>query len=142
MPLPHIPKFFDTIEVDSKGCWNWLGSLVDGYGQIKSGRTSFKVHRLSWILYRGEIPKGMNVLHTCDNRKCINPSHLFIGTILDNSIDAAKKCRLRNGFPLCDVPKIRALNRIGLKQTHIARLLGVSQGHVSKIVNKKRRQYI
>lgn len=64
---------------------------------IGSDRKKFYSHRLSWEIHKGEIPPGMNVLHHCDNRKCVNPHHLFIGTQDDNMKDMVSKGRQKNG---------------------------------------------
>ena len=80
------------------GCWEWLGSKKsNGYGVIgRGGRGggSVYVHRLSYEIFIGPIPDGLYVCHTCDNRPCVRPSHLFIGTQKDNMVDAWNKGRL------------------------------------------------
>ncbi len=77
-------------------CWNWLaGGRGNGYGALKFKGKVIDAHRFSWILHNGKIPKGKFVLHKCDNRKCINPNHLFLGTHVDNMIDAYGKGRLK-----------------------------------------------
>lgn len=80
------------------GCWEWLDSvnIVTGYGQFMKSTSPVKLvtaHRMSWELYRGGIPDGLLVLHKCDNRKCFNPDHLFLGTYKDNAMDKIKKGR-------------------------------------------------
>lgn len=82
-------------------CWLWSGSKsgLYGHGEIGRGRRTegkVKTHRLSWELHNGSIPKGMHVLHKCDNGLCVNPDHLFLGTQKDNMVDMAKKGRNRN----------------------------------------------
>ena len=84
----------------SNGCWEWTAAISDtGYGKF-SIRTNVTVncHRYSYELAHGPIPAGLHVCHHCDNRKCVNPRHLFLGTNLDNIIDSMKKGR-RKGVP-------------------------------------------
>jgi hypothetical protein len=77
----------------STGCWEYIGPILNsGYGQIK-GRGAFTAHRLSWLIHKGAIPKGMCICHRCDNRICVNPDHLFLGDIRANSVDMWKKGR-------------------------------------------------
>lgn len=75
-------------------CWLWRGKLNSaGYGSITFCGKKYGTHRLSYEIYIGPIPDGMCVLHKCDNRKCVNPSHLWIGTNSDNQKDCIKKER-------------------------------------------------
>ena len=80
---------------DSSGCWLWTGYIdkTNGYGCITIKRKTKKVHRVSWELVNGSIPKGMCICHHCDVRNCINPKHLFLGTHADNRKDCVKKGR-------------------------------------------------
>jgi len=80
----------------SSDCWLWLGCRnAAGYGRISIGRkaTGRKAHRVAWELFRGEIPEGAYVLHSCDNPACVNPKHLFLGTQNDNLKDMRDKGR-------------------------------------------------
>lgn len=75
-------------------CWEWTASLSHGYGQfMMPNRKLNRAHRVAWILVFGSIPLGLHVLHKCDNRKCVNPNHLFLGTNQDNIIDRVSKNR-------------------------------------------------
>jgi hypothetical protein len=85
--------------VDASGCWIWTGRVNSwGYGFFSYRRTA-AAHRVSYLLFRGPIPKGANirVCHTCDVRLCVNPDHLWIGTQQDNIKDCAEKKRHTNG---------------------------------------------
>jgi hypothetical protein len=85
-------------KVDIRGpeeCWFWrAGRLASGYGAFWVGRTMVNAHRVAWKLAYGEIPDGLFCCHTCDQRPCCNPQHLFIGTNSENIRDAVKKGRL------------------------------------------------
>jgi hypothetical protein len=75
-------------------CWNWKGGFLrHGYGNTSINDKTIAAHRASWIAWKGDIPKGIQVLHRCDNPKCINPDHLFLGTQKDNMQDMLKKNR-------------------------------------------------
>jgi hypothetical protein len=90
-------KFISKYKVHSNGCWLWLeGGDKDGYGLIRTGTIKQRAHRLSYKLYRGDIPKGILVCHTCDTPSCVNPEHLFLGTHKDNNKDMRNKGREPN----------------------------------------------
>ena len=88
-----MEKFFVN---ETNGCWEWQAALHDqGYGMLWDadlGKME-RAHRVSWVLFRGPIPSDLCVLHRCDNRPCVNPEHLFVGTVLDNNLDMLKKGR-------------------------------------------------
>ncbi len=76
-------------------CWLWIGCIDRcGYGKFNLGKESL-AHRIAWVLFRGNIPARMYVLHSCDNPSCVNPQHLFLGTQTDNMRDCIKKNRFR-----------------------------------------------
>ena len=126
-------------------CWLWMGSKTrGGYGKFSStslGMKQIGAHRFSYIIHRGVVPDAMCVCHTCDNPSCVNPQHLWIGTSAENSKDRCDKGRTlkKEVHPLSKltdriVKKIRALNKMGMKQKEIAKLFNVSAGHINNIV--------
>lgn len=95
MPRTDLQRFFRFIELNGHSeCWFWKGSTQDwGYGGFKFRGKMHGAHRVSYTLFRGEIPKGRVVMHSCDNPICVNPWHLKIGTQGDNLKDCYKKRR-------------------------------------------------
>ena len=95
------------------GCVEWQGcTQANGYGRVRFMDRTRYVHRVAYEVFKGDIPKGMDVCHTCDNRKCFNPDHLFVGTRLDNMKDCASKGRLSRGIKhsKCIVNKSKKLS--------------------------------
>lgn len=79
-------------------CWEWQGSLfVSGYGRIKFKGRAYRAHRLSYEVHFGSIPAGLLVCHRCDNKRCVNPRHLYLGTASDNVSDTAARGRIYSG---------------------------------------------
>lgn len=153
IPRTLEERFFEKI---CKGktpndCWEWTAALQQGgYGKIGNKGRFLKAHRVSYKIHFGEIPEGILVLHKCDNPPCCNPKHLWLGTHRDNSIDMAKKGRNKTGeehphHKLTDleVLRIRKKYKTG-EYTH--RDLGIefniSQGHISDLVNFKKRKIL
>ncbi len=99
-----IKRFWANTRPDvSSGCIEWTGSRRGScpsamYGRINIGGKFYSTHRLAWYMANGDIPAGMCVLHHCDNPRCVNVGHLFIGTVRDNNADRTAKGRSRNGM--------------------------------------------
>ena len=141
-------------KVDRSGgpdaCWPWLGFIdKDGYGTFAvSHRLSRRAHRVVLML-SGWEPDGSYVLHRCDNPKCVNPSHLFLGTAADNAADAVRKgrnsCGERNGRATLterDIVAIRKMADSGATRTETAGVFGVSIAEISCIVRRQRWRHV
>lgn len=94
--LDRATRFWKFVR-KTRSCWYWTGATRDGYGLFSLAVGSRNAHRFSWHIHNGPIPKGVQVLHRCDNRLCVNPAHLFLGTLYDNMADRNAKSRQARG---------------------------------------------
>ena len=142
--MNHIEKFWSKVNIKGPNeCWEWTtGCFSNGYGCFWNG-SSILAHRFAYEDRIGPIPKGKLVCHKCDNLKCCNPCHLFLGTHRDNSHDASRKGRLPGGGctysedQIKMVTDVRRLIKSGLSQAKVARMFGVDQSSMSRIVNRQ-----
>lgn len=137
-------------KVDTSGeCWRWLGYICPriGYGKFQLGGRCFTANRAAWQLFYGEEPASvLDVCHTCDNRWCVRPEHLFLGTRAENLADMAAKGRSLKG----ERSRVAVLNyaraaeirheRVSTGRTFasIARSFGVSETTVRSVVHGQR----
>lgn len=152
----HIDKFWSKVnkngpvpdhDPDLGACWEWLGGgNGKGYGQMRVNYQHITTHKMAWELTNGEIPKGLRVMHKCENSLCCNPAHLFLGTTKDNAKSMIKKGRTSTGLGLPrhhvtadEVETIRARHATGTKKAVLAREFHVSYNTISNIVSGRTR---
>jgi hypothetical protein len=131
-------------------CWEWQGYVQpNGYGNYydKADGKKHSAHREAWISVNGEIPDGLCVLHRCDNRKCCNPGHLFLGTHSDNAADKVSKGRQAKGRDTISAAKLTedsvcAIRTDQRSQQKIADDYGITQSNVSYIKSHKKWRHI
>lgn len=166
MDIDRLTEKFKIKFVKTDSCWQWTGAKTKlGYGCLgyqldDRKRVTFYAHRVSWVLHFGVIPTGKQVLHKCDNRSCVNPDHLFIGTHLDNMRDKVFKKRQSKGSAHATkvmsgrknanqsgfygitwseetVRDIREKHASGLTGFAIAKQLGLNPSHVYRVINRQ-----
>jgi hypothetical protein len=153
-------------------CWEWKSPIMkNGYGLIRHENKNCRAHRVSFEIFREEIINDLHVCHACDNKKCVNPDHLWLGTRFDNMQDASKKRRLpgpakwtkekkeemkgkikipdnrgeRSGLSRLkesDIYEIRELLKKGLSLSQVGKKFNLSSGSVSRIKNRQRWSHI
>ena len=144
---PIADRFWEKVK-RGPGCWEWQASKASwGYGQIGRGRKGagvYRTHRLSWEINNGPIPEGMCVLHKCDNPPCVRPDHSFLGTLSDNTNDAARKGRMPRGeshpntiLTEVKINEIKEFIKSGLTQRVVADKYGISSSTVSNVIRGK-----
>lgn len=140
-------KFEEKIFYGSPdGCHYWIGAVSSqGYGLMSIERKLIYAHRLSYTIFKGQIPEGLLVRHSCDNTLCVNPNHLLIGTHKENTNDMVVRGRHTIGernpkakFNRRDVNQIRFMASVGVSQKDIAKLVGTIPANISRVVNNIR----
>jgi hypothetical protein len=132
-----------VIFIPFHSCYEWGASRQpQGYGWFRLRDKMKTAHRISWEIHFGEIPKGLGVLHKCDNPGCVRPEHLFLGTQRDNAIDMIKKCRGTAKFTEENIKEIRALYATGKTQKELAKMFNSQQSHISEITRRKQWKHI
>lgn len=136
-----LTRFHSKYTKDPYGCWLWNTTKDRGwYGQFWFEGRRLGAHRVSYILFKGPIPDGYFVCHSCDVPACCNPDHLFLGTHQENMRDMRLKKRAhKSRFTDAEIDFIC---HSPLPQTELGKMLGVSQQMISLIRNKKREQTV
>lgn len=150
-------RFWEKVNIKNiHDCWDWQSSINnDGYGQFWIKGHSFNgfelsgkqqlAHRISWLFKHGILPKENLVCHTCDNRRCVNPNHLFLGSSQDNMNDKVVKGRAvggklkgeEHGKSKLTQEQIIAIRKSNFTQKTLAQIYNVKQNTISMIKNNK-----
>jgi hypothetical protein len=129
-----------AITANPDKCWEWQAcKTASGYGKLTYKRISYVAHRFAWFLTYGRLPEKL-LLHSCDNRPCVNPRHLREGTYKDNSDDMVSRHRHRTGeshsfakLTEADLDRIEALLKTDITQRQIARMHSVTESVITEI---------
>lgn len=145
--MNHMKEYYMNNVIKQDGCWDWKhGNPRYRYPRMHFSKSipRIAIHIASWRIHKGEVPDGMWVLHKCDNPRCSNPDHLFIGTSLDNINDMLAKNRNAKGeshgcskLKNEQVVEIRRLLESGISLNKIAKEFGVSKATILKIKKNK-----
>lgn len=141
-------RFMDKVSPEpNSGCWLWTGTMSStGYGRLKVDGVMLPAHRISYSLFIGSIGEGKFICHTCDNRLCVNPDHLFCGTHDENMKDMVSKGRqskenkygASNGRAKLTDADVIAIRRSELTQAALAEQYSVSRSQISMIKTRVR----
>lgn len=149
-PPSRAERFWAKVDkTGENGCWLWTGATTTkGYGHMRWGGKTVTASRVSWELAHGPITDGLHVLHHCDNPPCVNPAHLFLGTIKDNSQDMTRKgrgkpprmCGAQLGIAKVDEDAVRAIRQRyaegGVTYEALGREFGISGSQIARIVRR------
>ena len=147
IPQRYIDSFHSKYQKLDNGCWEWTrGRFETGYGKFNSRATKYGLstyaHVTSWILHYDQVPHGHEVCHSCDNRPCVNPQHLFLGTHQDNMDDAVMKGRMyewkrlsgeEHGRSKLTQSQVEDIKKDPRNRRVIAQDYGISLSRISKI---------
>lgn len=147
-PTPLAERFARYVQKDDpSGCWLWTGSMSRNYGQIGRHGRPLLAHRAAWELAHGDIPNGLYVLHRCDNGRCVNPAHLFLGTQRDNIRDMVAKGRdrftgERAYQAILTTEQVRTIRCSTESARAIAKRLGVAFQTISDVRRRKNWKHV
>lgn len=152
-PFPLIPRFWGKVDKSAGNyeCWLWTGRHdPKGYGYFDfSARSPRPAHRVAYLLAYGDFPQNLAVCHHCDNPSCVNPKHLFLGTLAENNRDMREKGRGKNppriirrgaNSPMAKLTEenARLIKKSTIPLKDAALMFGVSPGLISMIRNGRR----
>lgn len=135
--MRNDPDFWANADKSGE-CWLWTGRLTS-HATHRYGRWGKReyAHRVAYRLVNGD-PGGADVLHECDNPRCVNPAHLKLGTHSQNMCEMFARERNRTMKVMAaDIPRIHALRSRGMPQTSIAAELGVHQSQISRALHRR-----
>lgn len=151
--MTKIERFFQKVYPEpNTGCWLWAGAALPSYGHGTLSGASygfFYAHRFSYFIHKGDFDRSKLVCHTCDVPWCVNPDHLYLGTLSDNMNDKVSRGRQMRGekcttrkFNNVDIIEIRRLAATGMMQKEICKIFNADDGLISLIINRKRWKHI
>lgn len=138
----------ETFRISERGCIEWTGSVAGyGYGVLSFYKRNYYVHRLAYRLFIGKIPNHLMVCHRCDNPRCFNPEHLFLGTAKDNVQDMIKKGRAvrapkgvykgKRTYSNAEYEEMRKMKADGFAVRDIRQTFSISPAQLFRILTKK-----
>lgn len=137
-------RFWNKVEItDLLNCWRWTACTDGaGYGIIKVNGKMLSAHRVVWELTYGTIPPGQCVCHHCDNKICVNPNHLFLGTVKENSIDMCRKGRVARILTDEQILSMRALYKNGISCKELSQQFDTGYMNVYRVVTRRTWKYL
>lgn len=137
--IPGVIDRFNRSVAKGDGCWNWTGEIsTKGYGNFHLRYQRIAAHIVSYLIHVGDYDRSKHICHACDNRSCVRPDHLFVGTNKENMIDCIRKGRHSNAILKAqDALEIRRLKQQGCSDKDIAQRFHVSKDAVRHVVHKR-----
>lgn len=140
-PVSSVYRFLQKIEINEEtGCWLWVGSVRNsgGYGNFWADGHHITAHRFSYEFFVESIPKGMQVCHTCDMRRCVNPDHLWLGTNKENNQDMLNKGRhVSQNKTHCKRGHVFTVDSQGKRQCNLCRKIRDKQYYYANVDEKR-----
>ena len=141
--VPLHKRFWKRVK-KTKTCWLWTAGTSNGYGSTSVMYKHYRAHRVSWEYANGrKLLPGENLLHSCNNKRCVNPRHLSIGGQSQNAIDWVRTggCNFMK-LSENDVREIRHLGEAGVSRKEISQRFSVTESHVNNLIMRRSRAYV